>query len=179
MREYTKQLENYKAIFEKEFGGTWNTVMDNINKMEKRKFIKYLDDILKPYSFKKKASYWYLDNKELIKVIHAQKSDFGNVYYLNYGFIISGLGDTSSDMHVYNRLGSSDTVENSRIMDLLNFEKNIEENQRLSEIEFYIKDVIIKEFQSINTEDDLLKNLKRRPHLNDIRLVVKRHFNLE
>jgi len=28
MRQYTKQLENYKEIFEKEFGGTWNTVMD-------------------------------------------------------------------------------------------------------------------------------------------------------
>jgi len=147
--------------------------------MEKRQFIKYLDTILNPYGFVKKANYWYLNNKELIKVINVQKSDFGNMYYLNYGFIVSKLAEINPDMHIYNRLGSLDTRENIRIMDLFSFESKIEDNQRQSEIKFYIENVIIKELQSINTEDDLVKMLKGRPHLNDIPLVVKKHFNLE
>src|SRR6476646_8612696 len=120
--------------------------------MEKRQFIKYLDTILNPYGFVKKANYWYLNNKELIKVINVQKSDFGNMYYLNYGFIVSKLAEINPDMHIYNRLGSLDTRENIRIMDLFSFESKIEDNQRQSEIKFYIENVIIKELQSINTE---------------------------
>ncbi len=147
--------------------------------MEKREFIKYLDAIIKPHGFRKKGNYWYLDSNSLIKVINVQKSDFGNIYYLNYGFIVPELEEINPDMHVYNRLASLDTKENIRIMDLLNFEKNIEDNERQSEIKFYIQNVILKELQNVNTEDDLFKVLKSRPHLNDIPLVVKRHFNLQ
>jgi len=42
----------------------------------------------------------------------------------------------------------------------------------------FITDKIAVQMLSVNTEADLLNDLKKRPHLNDIPLVVKMYFNL-
>ena len=82
-------------------------------------------------------------------------------------------------MHVYNRLSSLDESENTRILELLDLENSIGDKERKSELQELVTKYIVSEFDSTNTEQDLCVALKKRPHLNDVPLVVKKHFGLE
>lgn len=146
--------------------------------MKKNEFIKYLDNMFKPYGFRKKGNVWYAESEALRKVINLQKSNFGNTYYLNYGFIIKGLDIQGLEMHIFNRLSSFNEVENRRIMDLLDYEKNIEEEARRQELKGYIERNMLQELLDTNTQSDVFNRLTKRSNLNDIPLIVKRFFNL-
>jgi hypothetical protein len=145
--------------------------------MEKKDLIKLLDEIFIPLGFKRKGNNWVLVGDELSKIINLQKSNYSNAFYINYGFTIKGLKLDTTD-HVGNRLASSDKNEQKIITDLLNLESKIPDDLRLSELKKFIKNKIVVQVQLINTERELLNELMKRPNLNDIPLVVKRHFNL-
>lgn len=145
--------------------------------MEKKDLIKLLDKIFVPLGFKRKGNNWVLNGDELSKLINLQKSNYSNAFYINYGYIIKGLVLTTTT-HVEDRLASIDKEEQNRITDLLDLETGIPIDQRLTELKKFITDKIAVQMQSVNTESDLLSDLKKRPHLNNIPLVVKRHFNL-
>jgi len=147
--------------------------------MEKKKLIKYLDGIFSPMGFKKRGNMWKAQSAELEKIINLQRSKYSNSYYLNYGFIIKNLKLDILEMHVYNRLSSSDDKENERIMGLLDLENEISENERKEGLKFFIENNLLSELKNTGTETDLLARLKKRPHLNDVPLVVKRHFQIE
>ena len=104
---------------------------------------------------------------------------FSNSFYLNYGYVIKRLDLQNLEMHVYNRLSSFDDAENHRIMDLLDFENDIEDGERIAEVEKILKKYLVPKLISVNSESDLLIELKKRPHLNDVPLVVKNHFCIE
>lgn len=145
--------------------------------MEKKDLIKLLDEVFIPVGFKRKSNNWVLNGDELSKLINLQKSNYSNAFYINYGYIIRGL-ELTTKTHVENRLSSVDKEEQKRITDLLDLETGIPANQRLTELKNFITEKIALQMQSVNTESDLLGYLKNRSHLNDIPLVVKRHFNL-
>lgn len=69
--------------------------------MEKKDFVKYLDNLFKPFGFQKKGNKWYVESEELIKAINIQKSKFGDNYYLNYGFILKSLDLLNLEMHIF------------------------------------------------------------------------------
>ena len=146
--------------------------------MEKKDLIKLLDEIFIPLGFKRKGNSWVKNEDILTKLINLQKSNYGNFFYINYGFIIKGLVLTTTN-HVGNRLAANNNVKQKRITDLLDFDTDIPKDQRLSELKRIINDKIVIKIQSINNEEDLLGELKERSHLNDIPLIVKSHFNLE
>lgn len=145
--------------------------------MDKKNLIKLFNEIFIPLGFKRKGNNWVLNGDELSKLINLQKSNYSNAFYINYGFIIKGL-ELTTTTHVENRLASTNKEEQKRITDLLDFDTQIPIDQRLVELKKFITDKIIVQVQSVNTEADLLIDLKKRPHLNNIPLVVKRHFNL-
>ena len=145
--------------------------------MDKKDLIKLLDEIFVPLGFKRKGNNWVLNGDELSKLINLQKSNYSNAFYINYGYIIKGL-ELTTTTHVENRLTSTNKEEQKRITDLLDLETEIPTDQRLAELKKFITDKIAVQMQSVNTEADLLNDLKKRPHLNNIPLVVKRHFNL-
>ncbi len=145
--------------------------------MEKKDLIKLLDEIFIPIGFKRKANNWVLNCDELSKIINLQKSNYSNSFFINFGYIIKGL-ELTTTTHVENRLASSNKEDQKRITDLLDFETDIPIDQRLSELKKLIKDKIVEQIQSVNIQTDLLNELKKRTHLNNIPLVVKRHFNL-
>jgi hypothetical protein len=147
--------------------------------MEKKELIKFLDEIFKPLEFKRKGNAWKNENEVFVKVINIQKSKYSNAYYLNFGFIIKGLDLNNLEMHVYNRLSSINDAENQKIMDLLDMENNIADNKRKSDLMMFIDKYLLAKIQSTNTQNDLVNALKKRPHLNDIPLVVKRHLKLD
>ena len=147
--------------------------------MEKRDFLKFLDNIFQPNGFKKKANSWYLENEVLIKKIEVQKSSYGNTYYLNYGFILKKMELENLNMHVFYGLSSSDSKENQKIKKLLDFENNILDEQRQKELGKLVEINMLKKLIDINSEKDIVSELKKRPHLNDVPLIVKEYLNLE
>jgi hypothetical protein len=145
--------------------------------MEKSHLVEILDDILLPLSFKRKGNNWVLNGDELSKIVNLQKSNYGNAFYINYGYVIKGLELTTKE-HVGSQLGSVDREEQKLITDCLNLESNISDADRISFLKKFIKKQIVSEMESTNTQQDLLRQIKKRPHINTIPLVVRRHFNL-
>ncbi len=145
--------------------------------MEKKDLVKLLDEIFIPIGFKRKGNNWIFNSDELSKTINLQKSNYGNSFYINYGYIIKNL-ELTTTTHVGNRLASTEKEQQKRITDLLDLENSIDREDRLSELKMFVCDNILSEFTSTNTKKDLLNELKKRPHLNNIPLVVKKHFNL-
>jgi len=81
-------------------------------------------------------------------------------------------------MHVFKGFGSTDRIEQQRITILLDLSNNIPNEERANELKKLLRERLVNNIQEVNTEEDVLSELKKRPHLNDIPLVVKRHFNL-
>jgi len=147
--------------------------------MEKKNIEKILNDLLAPLGFIKKSNNWILDSDELIKKVNLQKSSFGNVYYINYGFILKSIPLEYENMHVFYGLSSSDPKTSKRINELLDFEFYINESDRTVELIEIIKSYLLDFIMSIQSESELQTELKNRENLNDIPLKIRRYFKLE
>ena len=71
--------------------------------MDKKNLVEIIDSELKPLGFKRKGIIWRAESDELIKEVDLQKSNFSNLYYLNFGFIIKGLELSHFKSHVSER----------------------------------------------------------------------------
>ncbi len=145
--------------------------------MEKKELINIISNVLSPIGFKRKGNSWVFNNSSINKIVNLQKSQFGNYYYINYGYILNAI-PLSDMMHIYNRVTSLDIDEREKINLLLNLESNISDEEREDRLKKVLQKELVDKIQSINIEDDLLEELRNRPHLNDIPLVVKQYFQL-
>lgn len=146
--------------------------------MKKNNLIGYLNEIFSPLGFIRKGNEWTSDKNELIKVINLQKSNYGNLFYINYGFIIKGL-ELTTIAHVLNRLAGTERSEQETISSLLNLDDPIPDEDRVRLLKKVLYDKVVSTIQKINTEEDILADLKKRQHLNDIPLILKRYFMIK
>lgn len=146
--------------------------------MEKKELANILSEVLVPVGFKKKGNYWVINGDEITKMVNLQKSRFSNSFYINYGYILNAI-PLDDMMHIYMRVASTDKNENKRIDELLDLESHISNEDRANNLKRLLHEKLIPNLQNINTEEDVLNELKKRPHLNAVPLVVKKHFNLE
>lgn len=146
--------------------------------MEKNELSSILSEVLVPIGFKKKGNYWVVDGAEITKMINLQKSQFSNSFYINYGYILNAIPLNGLTMHIFGGLGSLDSNRNARIKELLNLENNISDEERASDLKKVLLEKLAHKVSSVNTEADVLEELKKQPHLNNIPLVVKRYFHL-
>lgn len=149
-----------------------------ILRMEKKELASILNEILVTIGFKKKGNYWVINNNEITKMVNLQKSRFSNSYYINYGYILNSIPLNGLAMHVFSSFGSKENNENTKIKELLDLEHNISNEDRANELKIALLEKLASKISSVNTELDVLEELKKQPHLNNIPLVVKRHFNL-
>jgi len=147
--------------------------------MNKTIFIEILNDILSTYSFNRRRNTWFYNTNELERIVKLVKSKYSDSYYIDYGFNLTKLDDNKLIMHIYNRLGSIDINENRRIIELLDLSNSICSTNRIIELKYYINKYIIKYFENINSENELVLYLKTKDNLNDIPLSVKKYFNIE
>ena len=146
--------------------------------MEKKKIIELLNEIFFPLGFKRKGNNWVYNGKELSKIINLQKSNYGNSFYINYGYNINGI-ELTTTMHIYNRFASADKEEQKAITNLLDLDYALPQDQRLIDLKKLITGIIISRMEMINSEEDILEYLKKRSQLNDIPLIIKKYFQLE
>lgn len=55
-------------------------------------FLQQLTESLEKKGFFNKKHSWYKDSKDLIQVIDLQKSEYSNLYYVNFGIYVKALG---------------------------------------------------------------------------------------
>jgi hypothetical protein len=146
--------------------------------MEKKELASILSEVFVPMGFKKKGNYWVVNGAEITKMVNLQKSQFSNRFYVNYGYIIKAISLDGLAMHIFRGLGSLDSNENAKIQELLNLESNISNEERARDLKKILIEKLAHKISLVNTEADILEELKKRPHLNDIPLIVKRHFHL-
>lgn len=146
--------------------------------MEKKDLIDLLNEIFIPVGFKRKGNNWVENGRELSKLVNLQKSNFGNSFYINYGYNIKGLETNMFLLHVYYRLAGVDKEEQKRVKDLLNLENEIGTEQRLLELKLFIINKIVSEIVPINTIDGLRDYVIKRGNLNTTPFVVKNYLQL-
>jgi hypothetical protein len=145
--------------------------------MEKKELASILSEVLVPLGFKNKGTYWVINGDEITKMVNLQKSQFNNSFFINYGYILKSI-PLIDMMHIYNRVTSLNVEERNRMEFLLNLDSKISDVDRAKELKGLLQSKLITKIQAVNTEDDLLTELKKRPHLNDITLDVKKHFGI-
>lgn len=145
--------------------------------MEKKDLIACINGIFLPMGFKRKGNYWVYNGNEISKIVNLQKSNFGNSFYINYGYNFPDL-KSEGCMHIYNRLAATTKVEQKDITDLLDLECQILDEQRLHKLKLLIQDKIVTKFNVVSTKEDIIRELRMRPHLNDITLSVKAYLHI-
>ena len=146
--------------------------------MGKRMLINLIAETFSPFGFKRKGNYWLFRETEVTKVINLQKSNFGNYFYINYGFILNNLDRDGETAHIWQRLASSNKKEQLKLTDCLNLEYEMPEEDRSLFLKEIITEKVLKKIQGVNSELELVEYLKKRPQLNDISLKVKEYLNL-
>lgn len=142
--------------------------------MQKNDIIGFLDDILKPSGFRRVKNTWKKEGEELTKIINLQKSTFGNLYYINYGFDINGLNYDGTSMHIFRGL----TTIGDNGKQLLDFDNAFGNERRMSQVAQKLRDLLSGELNEVNTVSELKKNLESRRHTNDVATRVKDFLGL-
>ncbi len=147
--------------------------------MTNLEFKKKLNESLEAFGFSKYGNKWSMETDELEKVIYLQKSNYGNQYYINYGFNFKDLVYPEVDMHIWNQLGSKKRRDNKLIFQTLDLTNSIEDNIRVQNLKNIVSEILLPEIVSINKKTDVISYLKSTSNLNDVFLPVKQHLNLE
>ncbi len=130
---------------------------------------KIVDDLLKPCGFRKKGNYWKLETEEIEKIIDLQKSNFSNLYYVNYGYNLKNLNYDEVRTHIFNGIAQNEVFD---------LENNINQKIRIEKIQKIFKDELIPNVNQINTESDIIELLKKQPNLNQVPIKVKEYLKL-
>ena len=146
--------------------------------MEKKILINLLNEICSPLGFKRKGNYWLLNQMELTQIINLQKSIYGNLYYINYGFKINNLNTVNDMMYIWERLAGANKEEVRELFNILDFSYEMNLQDRLSLLREAIRNKILGIFLKVRTESDLVEYIKERPTMNDIPIVVKEYLGL-
>lgn len=146
--------------------------------MDKKELISILNEILVSSGFKKKGNYWFVNGAEITKMVNLQKSQFSNSFYINYGYILNAVPLNGLTMHIFSGLDSLDSNENTRIKELLDLESSITNESRVCELKKILLEKLVDKISSVNTEADVLKELKNQMDLSTVPLIVRRHFYL-
>jgi hypothetical protein len=142
--------------------------------MTKDDLIRLLNDALLPHGFKRKGNYWVDNRGELSKIVNLQKSEFGDLFYVNYGFVIKQLPSDGTKWHIYLRVHSENSAE------LLNLGKNISDEVRCSELFELFDQKLAPTLRAVNTEADIRQRIVDGTwHYNTIPFSVKKYFDLE
>ena len=147
--------------------------------MEKKDIADLLSKLLLPLGYKKKGFSWVKNGDEISKLVKLRRSQFGELYYIDYGFNINAMPIEKGTTHVFGGFGSTDLKANERIKELLNLENNIPDIERLFALEELLNIELLPSIQGVDSEDDLLNYLKERSELPYARLIVKSFFGFE
>ena len=146
--------------------------------MTKEGLLRLLSDILSREGFKRKGNNWVDNRGEISKIVNLQKSEFGNLYYINYGFVIKNLPLNRAKMHIYLRVSTAEPGKRDTVGELLMFDNEIPDNERYDRLTEVLASRLIPALRAINTESDVKQKIVDGSWLNIAPLKLKQYFGL-
>jgi len=141
--------------------------------MERKELKKELKKVfistLKKNGFKRINKKWIIETDDLIKEVELQKSNYRDLYYLNYIFTFKNTPQEKFKSHIYSRYGIK-----SKVLDL---ENDLVNEKRLVLFEKMINELVITKINPVNTIKDILEIIKENPYYkNMLSKIFKEHF---
>jgi hypothetical protein len=146
--------------------------------MDRKALARVVDEVFLSCGFKRKGYYWIDNRGEIIKLVNLQKSNFGNQYYVNFGYVIRALQLDGLKMHIFSRLSSAEAGERRRIQALLDLDSSISDECRESQLIEVLNANVLRVMNRVNSEVDLSIQLRSAPTLDTIPGIVKTHLKL-
>ena len=146
--------------------------------MDKRTLINVINEILLTLGFKRKGNLWKLDSSEIVKYINIQKSQYSNLYYLYYGYILKNI-KVDDNTNKYYKGFNSIIIKNGTKLDLLDLENDFKDEFRSEKLQDKIKKEVIDEFQKVNNESDILNDINNLPTKELVFLNIRKYFGLD
>lgn len=109
-----------------------------------RKIDAIVKDVMKASGFVKKSNSWYKLTDDFVQVLNFQKSAFSNLYYLNIGIDVRS-SDKQQYMPEYRfgvRLRADMLASESGIVGALDFERNMDSEERIETIYAIIEECV-------------------------------------
>lgn len=109
-----------------------------------RKIDAIVKDVMKASGFVKKSNSWYKLTDDFVQVLNFQKSAFSNLYYLNIGIDVRS-SDKPQYMPEYRlgvRLRADMLASESGIVGALDFERNMDSEERIETIYAIIEECV-------------------------------------
>jgi hypothetical protein len=120
-----------------------------------------LGDFLSRSGFRKKgSSSWYRRDDDLVTIVNLQKSQYGPLYYLNYGFWLLAVAEAEfprpEQAHITTRVESAiDDRSEGRLNRLLDLRTDIDEATRRTELDALLTDDFLPLLMSLRSVSDL------------------------
>jgi hypothetical protein len=127
-----------------------------------------MNDELRPAGFHRKGASWYLRGKEIVAVLNLQKSQYGDRYFLNIGFLLMDLDDNpfprEEQCHVRTRAAQLWSEDRPGIEDMLDMEYPFSaEPERISSIRLFVQERLIPLLREGSQAEGLSQIVKTRP----------------
>jgi hypothetical protein len=150
------------------------------DKMDYKYLLKFVNNILKEYKFKRKSNNWYFEFDETIIVFNMQRSNFCAYYFLNIGAKIKDIDNENKFPREYQcdfriRLNNYCLDDN----DYFDLENTIIDNNRENGIKVFLEEIVIKTIKKISTVNGIKEYCKEFPKIiNSQNRTVKKYLGL-
>ena len=123
--------------------------------MTNNEFKEIFKNQLTKIGFKMRGNNFRLKTSEIETIVNLQKSNFSNLYYINYGYNLLNLDYGEVYTHVSELLPQSEA-----------FNLESEYQNREKDLLKIINEMLIPEISKIKTEKDIINLFRRKPYLN-------------
>lgn len=135
--------------------------------MESSELKKMFDEIAKENGFEKAYEGWFKEFPQVIQVLDLQKSNYGNLYYLNIKLFIQGAFGSKyikSKQLVKSDTGDIFLRQPNNYSDLLNLDAPLDDAKRKEGLKKMFEDFIAPFSEKANTKEGI-KELHRKDNL--------------
>ena len=146
--------------------------------MDKNILINLINELLKPLGFKRKGNIWLLEQGGFSKFLKMQKSQYSNLFYLDYGFILNKI-DVDDFTNRYSKGFETRIDVDGNILDLLDFENKLDEAFRVSSLKAIICKDVIENFNNINSEEEILNDIVSLKNEKLIFKNIRQYFKIK
>jgi len=150
--------------------------------VDKNDIMRALDEVLVPLGFKRKGNNWKVTSDMISKQVQLQRSNFGNQYYINYGFNFPDLDFDAVEMHIFRRFGSADQNEQKRIQPLLDLENGIESGIESgiggADLRRLFEAQVVPQLQAVNNKEEAIQDISKRTYFDVLTIKVKEYLGI-
>lgn len=146
--------------------------------MDKKKLLTAIDQVLVREGFKRRGNRWEFQATNLLKVIELQKSNFGNQFFINYGFIIVDVDLGGLAMHLYMRMAAPEKEKNKLISRTFDLELPIDDIERVKVLHECLYKYLLDTIIAVNSIEELRAFILSRNSSSDVPLVTKKYLGI-